>query len=109
MIYEWSVNEIRPGAMEGTHEMFKDLVVKLFETYGAKVIGYWTTHIGPSNLLYYMLAFRDMQHREEFWKNLRLDPARDTAKANNIKEGTYPHIVKTYSTILKPTDYSPSQ
>ena len=74
MIYEWRIYEIAAGKMTAIHEHFEKYVIPLFEKHGLKVIVFWTTDIGTSNILYYMLSFKDLGSRDKAWKSMRSDP-----------------------------------
>ena len=74
MIFEWRVYEAYPGRMDALNERFAKITLKYFEKHGIKVVGFWTAVIGTSNVLYYMLAFEDLAHREKAWASFQADP-----------------------------------
>ncbi len=53
--------------MDALNERFAKTTLKFFEKHGIKVIGFWIAIIGTSNVLYYMLAYEDLAHRERAW------------------------------------------
>jgi hypothetical protein len=105
MIYEWRIYEIAAGKMTAIHEHFEKYVIPLFEKHGLKVIGFWTTDIGTSNILYYMLSFKDLGSRDKAWKSMRSDPDHQKETLRFGKEGIVVQRVKNM--ILEPTSYSP--
>ena len=105
MIYEWREYEVAPGKMPAVHEHFEKYIVPLFKKHDLKVVGFWTTVVGTSNMLYYMLSFDNLGHRENAWKSLRSDPDYQKESARFSKEGMVVQRVK--NTILEPTSYSP--
>ena len=107
MIYEWRIYEAVPGKMGALNNRFAKLTLRLFEKHGLKVIGFWQAVIGTSNVLYYMLAFDDLMHREKAWNAFRLDPDWIQGRAESEQDG--PLVVKVTSSILRPTNYSPMQ
>ena len=105
MIYEWRIYEVLPGKMNVLHDRFKNVYIKLFEKHGIKVIGFWEAVVGTSNILYYMLAYESMSHREKAWGAYQSDPERTKARQQFEKE---PPVVERVTNIfLSPTSYSP--
>jgi hypothetical protein len=107
MIYEWRIYEAVPGRMGDLNDRFTNLTLSLFKKHGLNVIGFWQAVIGTSNLLYYMLAFKDLAHRERAWDSFTSDPEWIKGKTESERDG--PLVSKVVSTILKPTHYSPMQ
>lgn len=107
MIYEWRIYEAVPGKMGNLNDRFANLTLRLFKKHGLKVIGFWQAVIGTSNLLYYMLQFKDLAHREKAWSSFVSDPEWIKGKTESERDG--PLLTKLTSTILKPTSYSPMQ
>ena len=71
-----------------------------------EVVGFWESEIGgPSNTLYYMLAFRDLAHLDEAWKNFRADPEWHQVVSESEKNG--PLVARLTNVVLSPTQYSP--
>jgi hypothetical protein len=64
VLYEWRVYEVSPGKMGALNDRFQNITLKFFDKYGIKVVGFWEAVIGTSNVLYYMLAWESMAHRE---------------------------------------------
>lgn len=61
MIYEWRIYEIVPGKRKALNERFAKDTIRLFEKHDMKVVGFWENLVGGStNMLYYMLGFRDL-------------------------------------------------
>jgi hypothetical protein len=106
MIYELRVYECFTGKLPDLHNRFANHTMKLFEKYGIKNIGYWTTDVGESNQeLTYILGFKDANHRMEAWASFRADPEWQKVVAESHKNGI---IVKNVrNQILVPTPYSP--
>lgn len=107
MIYEWRIYEAVPGKMGDLNDRFANLTLRLFKKHGLNAIGFWQAVIGTSNLLYYMLEFKDLAHREKAWNSFMSDPEWITGKTESERDG--PLVAKVTSTILKPTSYSPLQ
>ena len=74
MIYEWRIYEANPDRLDALNERFAKITLKYFEKHSIKVIGFWTAIIGTTNVLYYMVAFEDLAHRERAWNAFAADP-----------------------------------
>ena len=107
VIYEWRIYEAVPGKMGALNNRFAKLTLRLFKKHGLKVIGFWQAVVGTSNVLYYMLAFDDLTHREKAWNAFRVDPDWIQGRAESERDG--PLVAKVTSSILRPTNYSPMQ
>jgi NIPSNAP len=108
MIYEWRVYEIIPGKKRLLNERFAKHTIRLFEKHDISVVGFWESMIGGrTNVLYYMLGFKNLGHLEEAWKNFGSDPEWQEVVASSEKDG--PLIMSITNMVLKPTPYSPMQ
>jgi hypothetical protein len=108
MIYEWRVYEIIPGKKRLLNERFAKHTMRLFEKHGISVVGFWENVIGGrTNVLYYMLAFKNLSHLEEAWKDFSSDSEWQEVVASSEKDG--PLIMSITNMVLKPTPYSPMQ
>jgi len=105
MIYEWREYEVALGKMEALHERFKKVTLRLFEKHGIKVIGFWEADIGTSGILYYMLSYESLAHREKAWNAFMTDPEWIEARKESEREGRLVKAVRNM--ILRPTSYSP--
>jgi hypothetical protein len=108
MIYEWRVYEIIPGKKKALNDRFANHTLRLFEKHGMSVVGFWENAIGGrSNTLYYMLAFKNLDHLETAWKSFGSDPEWQKVASDSEKDG--PIVAKITNMALKPTQYSPMQ
>ncbi len=108
MIYEWREYRIVPGRMPAMKERFRNTTNTFFEKHGIKIVGYWESEIGgETSSLYYMVAWRDLAHREQAWSAFASDPEWIKARAESEKDG--PIVAGIHNMILKPTDFSPMQ
>jgi hypothetical protein len=105
MLYEWRIYEIVPGKMGALHDRFRNSTVRLFEKHGIKVVGFWEAVFGPTNTLYYVLAWEDMAHRDKAWSSFQSDPEWIKARQDSERDG--PLVQKIVNMLLKPTPYSP--
>lgn len=107
MIYEWRVYEAYPGRMDALNERFAKTTLGYFKKHDIKVVGFWTAVVGTSNVLYYMLAYNDLAHRERVWNAFQSDPGWIKARKESEERAGGPLTEGVTNMILKPTDYSP--
>ena len=100
MIYEHRTYHILPGKMPEFTETFGNMLVPLFEKYGAKLIGVWQTVIGQNDEFTYILGFDGLANQEKFWRNFRQDE-----QYKKYRQGA-PPVSYVVSKILQPTPYS---
>ena len=105
MLYEWRVYEVTPGRMGALNDRFQNFTLDLFEKHGIKVVGFWESVIGVINILYYMLVWENMAHREKGWNSFQSDPEWIRARQESEKDG--PLIKRITNILLRPTSYSP--
>ena len=107
MIYELRIYEAYPGRLDALNERFAKITLSYFEKHGIKVIGFWTAIIGTSNVLYYMVAFEDLAHRERAWNAFSADKGWVKARKETEEKAGGPLTERIVNMILKPPDYSP--
>jgi hypothetical protein len=105
MLYEWRVYEVAPGKIGALNSRFQNITLKLFDKHGIKAVGFWEAVIGTSNVLYYMLVWENMAHREKVWNAFMADPEWISAKQETEKDGAL--TIRVANCLLKPTPYSP--
>ena len=75
MIHELRIYHCAPGRLPALHDRFQTITLQLWEKYGIRQIGFWTTLIGPSNqTLTYMLQWESLAERETKWNAFASDP-----------------------------------
>jgi NIPSNAP len=105
MIYEFRVYQPVPGQMPRLLARFKDHVVPIWETYGIRPLGFWTTLIGESsNELTYILVWESLADRETRWARFQSDPAWRKAREESERDG--PIVASIRNQILTPTAFS---
>lgn len=108
MIYEIRRYELQQHNKNAFYERFDKQLMPILDKHGFKLMGAWNTVIGDVPETTYILAWEDLNTRQEAWKNLNADE--DWArikKESQEKHGTL--VLKTHSQILAPTPYSPLQ
>ncbi len=106
MLYEIRTYEAVPGKMPALNKRFADHAHPLFLKHGFQVVGYWTEIIGD-NGLNYLLAWNDLNERQEKWAAFQGDP--EWARARDESERDGPLVARIHSAIWRPTAYSPLQ
>jgi hypothetical protein len=105
-VQELRIYEAMPGKMDALHKRFADHTMGLFEKHGMENVGYWTDDVGTNNRLWYVLGYPDLGARERSWTAFQSDPVWNKAQAESETGG--PLVRKTYSSIMRPTSYSPA-
>lgn len=105
MLYELRTYYANPGRMPELLHRFDTFTLKIWERYGIRPIGFWTTLIGESNqTLYYMLAWESLAERERIWNAFAADPEWLATRAETEKNG--PLLASAKNEILTPTAFS---
>ena len=104
-LQELRIYQAVPGKLAALNARFADHTTHLFEKHGIKNVGYWTQDVGTNNQLFYMVGHDSLADREKNFAAFDADPDWQKARAESERDG--PLIVKTHSSILQPTAYSP--
>src|ERR1017187_5323710 len=106
MIYELRRYELYQHNKKAFYERFGTQLTPIFKKYGFNLVGAWDTEIGDVPETTYILAWKDLNTRQEAWANLNNDEEWALIKKQTT-EKYGPLVSKTHSQILTPTDYSP--
>jgi len=104
MLYEWRIYNVVPGKIDALNDRFRKHTVRLFEKHGIKPVGFWQAVVGTTNVLYYMLEWESMAHREKAWNSFQTDPEWVKVAEESEKDG--PLVQNITNRLLKPTPYS---
>jgi NIPSNAP len=105
MLHELRIYHAMPGRLPDLNKRFDTITLKIWEKHGIKQVGFWTTVFGPSNqILYYLLEWESLAHREKVWNAFQADPEWHTKRAETEKNG--PLVAHLESYMLQPTSYS---
>lgn len=106
MLYELRIYETFNHNKKAFHERFEKHAMRIMKTYGFQVVGCWDEEIGEMQNFTYLLAWKDMNTRQDAWVKFNADEEWSKIKAESAKE--HGQLVwKTHNRILKPTKYSP--
>ena len=88
MIYELRIYTATPGRLPDILARFRDHTLKIWERYGIRQAGFWTTLVGPnSNTLTYLLAWESLGEREAKWNAFVVDPEWLAVRSATEKDG----------------------
>ena len=107
-VYEIRTYTAPPGKLEALKARFRDHMIKIFNKYDMKSIGYWVPQDAPlkDNTLIYILSHESREAAAKSWAAFRADPEWVKAKADSEKDG--PLTTKTPDSVfVDPTDFSP--
>src|SRR3984893_13551820 len=104
MIYELRNYTAQPGRLRDLLARFENHTNRIWARYGIRQAGFWTTVVGPTEGLSYLLAWESFAEREEKWNALRADPELLEAFAESEKNG--PLVFNVENLLLQPTSFS---
>jgi len=105
MIYELRTYHCAPGRLPALHQRFETITLGLWEKYGIRQVGFWTTLVGPSNqALTYLLQWDSLAEREARWGAFATDPEWLAKRAESEAQAII--VERIENQILTPTAYS---
>ena len=108
MIYELRIYHCVPGRLPDLLKRFETITLPIWERFGIRQAGVWTTAIGESNQdLTYLLAWESMAEREEIFGAFATDPEWLEKRAGTEANGQI--VASLSSQFLTPTKFSSVQ
>ena len=104
MIYELRNYTAQPGRLRDLLARFENHTNRIWARYGIRQVGFWTTIVGPTEGLSYLLAWESFAEREQKWNAFRADPELLEAFAESEKNG--PLVFNVENLLLQPTSFS---
>jgi NIPSNAP protein len=101
MIYEMRVYTLQPGKTAAFQELIEKEALPVINKY-SKLVGWWSTEVGPLNEVVHIWAFEDLNHRERAHKAQGEDP-----QLQAFRPKAHAMIVSQYNKILTPANFSP--
>lgn len=93
------------GKLEALLCRFENYTLRLFESHGMKIEGFWIPVENPEHKLVYLLSYPNEKTREESWEKFQNDPewiaARDASNSNGDL------LANKESVYLKAVHFSP--
>jgi NIPSNAP len=94
--------------MARVNQRFAEHTVHLFQKHGINPVAFWNVVVGADQpSIYYLVRYDDLAQRQPAWAAFRSDPAWQRAYAESEENG--PLLLRTTSTLLMPTAFSPMQ
>lgn len=105
MIHEMRVYRCLPGRLPALLKRFETITLPIWERFGIRQAGFWTTLVGESNQdLTYLLAWESMGEREQKWNAFQSDPDWLEKRAGTEKDGQI--VASVANSFLAPTGFS---
>ena len=105
VIYELRIYRTMPGKLPALLDRFQNHTLRIWERFGIKQAGFWTTLVGESNQeLYYLLAWESLADREKKWNAFAADPEWHAKRAETEKDGAI--VANVSNQFLAPTAFS---
>ncbi len=105
MLHEWRIYYAGPGKLPALNNRFANHTIGFFKKHGIGMLGFWTSEIGTSNQLTYILNFESMADREQRWGAFQADPGWQEVRAETEIDG--PLVARVNNTFMRLTPYSP--
>ena len=102
MIYMHITVSVVSGKMEEFHDFWSKKSLPLWEKYGAKHVGSWSTVIGKGHEIVRLFAFEDLAHYEKFQQFLWQDE-----DGQRLRFELDRYIADYDIKFLMPAEYSP--
>ena len=102
MIYLHVTVDVVPGKVDEFHKFWSETSLPMWEKYGAKHIGSWTTAIGKGNEITRLFAFDNMAHFEKFQMFLFKDE-----EGRKLQNEIFKYLTGTNLKFILPASYSP--
>lgn len=105
MIYELRVYRCLPGRLPALLHRFETRTLAVWQRFGIRQAGFWTTLVGPSHLdLTYMLVWESMAERESKWATFTASAEWRAALAEFAGEEQI--LSNISNSFLQPTSFS---
>jgi len=105
VIYEMRVYNCMPGRLPALLERFEHVTLAIWDRYGIRQAGFWTTLVGNSNhQLTYLLAWETMAERDRLWTACANDREWLEKRAESERDG--PIVGSVANQFLAPTAFS---
>lgn len=103
MIYEMRVYTVLPGKVGEVNAIFERDGLPIIKEY-SKLVGWWSTEVGPLNQVVHLWAYDDAGHREKTRAAQNADP-----RLAAYRPKVLALIVSQTNMLLTPASFSPLQ
>ncbi len=101
MVYEMRVYTLQPGKVAAFQELIEKEALPVISKY-SKLVGWWSTDVGPLNEVVHIWAYEDPNHRERARRAQGEDP-----QLQAFRPKAQAMVVSQYNKILVPANFSP--
>jgi hypothetical protein len=101
MVYEMRVYTLQPGKVVAFQELIENEALPVISKY-SKLVGWWSTDVGPLNEVVHIWAYEDPNHRERARRTQGEDP-----QLQAFRPKAQAMVVSQYNKILVPANFSP--
>jgi hypothetical protein len=101
MVYEMRVYTLQPGKVPEFQALIEKEALPVISKY-SKLVGWWSTEVGPLNEVVHIWAYEDLTHRTRAREAQGADP-----QLQAFRPKAQAMIVSQYNKILTPANFSP--
>ena len=101
MVYEMRVYTLQPGKVPEFQALIEQEALPVISKY-SKLVGWWSTEVGPLNEVVHIWAYEDLAHRTRTREAQGADP-----QLQALRPKAQAMIVSQYNKILTPANFSP--
>lgn len=101
MLYEMRIYTVQPGKVGELQALFEKEGLPIIKEH-SKLVGWWSTEVGPLNQVVHLWAYENAGHREQVRAKVNGDP-RLTAYRNQVLA----LLVTQSNMLLTPSSFSP--
>ena len=105
MLYELRKYDLLPGKQPELLNRFATFTTLKWKEFGIQLTGFWTTEMGVSNQLVYILAWESFEERFTKFPAWQASPERAVKWEETERNG--PLIRRVNNLMMEPTDFSP--
>jgi NIPSNAP len=103
MVYELRVYTLQPGKVPEFQALIEQAALPFISKY-SKLVGWWSTEVGPLNEVVHIWAYEDLNHRARARQAQAEDP-----QLQAFRPKAQAMVVSQYNKILTPASFSPLQ
>lgn len=103
MVYEMRVYTLQPGKVPEFQALIEKEALPIISKY-SKLVGWWSTEVGPLNEVVHIWAYEDLNHRAQARAAQGEDP-----QLQAFRPKAQAMIVSQYNKIMTPASFSPLQ
>jgi hypothetical protein len=103
MIYEMRIYTVQPGKVGEVQALFEKEGLPIIKEY-SKLVGWWSTEVGPLNQVVHLWAFESAGHREQVRAAQNADP-----RLAGYRGKVLALLVHQTNMLLNPSSFSPLQ